>query len=41
MIIIHTTQHNLEVWLVLLSDTDQRSFFSHEAAVCCALRCGN
>jgi hypothetical protein len=37
MIIIHTAIKGLEVWIVLVSDTEQRSFFSHAAAVNCAM----
>ena len=37
MIIIQTAINGLEVWVVLVSDTEQRSFMGHAAAVSCAL----
>ncbi len=38
MIIIHTTLNGLEVWVLLVSDTEQRSFMSHEAALTAGLK---
>lgn len=38
MIIIQTAIKGIEVWVVLISDTEQRSFMSHAAAVSCALK---
>ena len=37
MIILQTAIKGIEVWVVLVSDTEQRSFMSHAAAVTCAL----
>jgi hypothetical protein len=38
MIILQTVIKGIEVWVVLVSDTEQRSFMSHAAALTCALR---